>query len=97
MLRKIINKRISYDTNQRLPIVAKVIKADLAFITGKIETKTRFLAMRQLCWLLASQLLYPGKSIKENLFHTKKTLQAFPLESQRVNKSKFLTNYFAAS
>ena len=30
--------RISYDTNQRLPIVAKVIKADLAFITGKFET-----------------------------------------------------------
>ena len=38
--------RISYDTNQRLPIVAKVIKADLAFITGKIETKARFLGMR---------------------------------------------------
>ena len=30
--------RIFYDTNQRLPIVAKVIKADLAFITGKFET-----------------------------------------------------------
>ena len=30
--------RISYDTNQRLPIVAKVIKADSAFITGKFET-----------------------------------------------------------
>ena len=30
--------QISYDTNQRLPIVAKVIKADLAFITGKFET-----------------------------------------------------------
>lgn len=33
-----MNPRISYDTNQRLPIVAKVIKADLAFITGKFET-----------------------------------------------------------
>ena len=30
--------RIFYDTNQRLPIVAKVIKADLAFITGKFKT-----------------------------------------------------------
>ena len=51
--------------NKRLPIVALVIKADLAFITGKFETKARFLAMRQLCWLLASQLLYLGKSIKK--------------------------------
>ena len=30
--------RNSYDRNQRLPIVAKIIKADLAFITGKFET-----------------------------------------------------------
>lgn len=90
MLRKIINKRISYDTNQRLPIVAKVIKADLAFITGKIETKTRFLAMRHLCWLLASQLLYPGKSIKENLFHTKKTLQASPWNLKELTNQNFL-------
>ena len=48
----------------RLPIVALVIKATQAFITGKFETKAQILAMRQLCWLLASQLLYPGKSIK---------------------------------
>ena len=30
--------RISYDTNQRLSIVALVIKAKLAFITGRFET-----------------------------------------------------------
>ena len=30
--------RNSYDKKQRLPIVALVIKATLAFITGKIET-----------------------------------------------------------
>ena len=30
--------RNSYDRNQRLPIVALVIKAKLAFITGKFET-----------------------------------------------------------
>ena len=88
--------RNSYDRNQRLPIVAKVIKADSAFITGKFETKAQILAMKpKVCW--RPQLLYPGKSIKEILFHTKKTLQASPLESQRVNKSKFLKNYFAAS
>ena len=56
-----MNIRISHDTNQRLSIVALVIKANLAFITGKIETKTRFLAMRQLCWLLAS----PATIIRE--------------------------------
>lgn len=43
--------RNSYDRNQRLPIVAKVIKADLAFITGKIEPKAQILAMKpQVCW-----------------------------------------------
>ena len=51
--------RISYDHQIRLPIVALVIKATLAFITGKIETKARFLAMRQLCWLLASLATIP--------------------------------------
>ena len=37
--------------NQRLPIVAKVIKADSAFITGKFETKAQILAMKpKVCW-----------------------------------------------
>ena len=39
---------------------------------------------------------YPQGSLKK-IENTKKTLQASPLESQRVNKSIFLKNYFAAS
>ena len=31
---------------ERLPVVARVIEAKVASITGKIETKARFLAMR---------------------------------------------------
>ena len=84
-----MNPRISYGTNQRLPIVAKVIKAKLAFITGKIETKARFLAMRQLCWLLASHLLYLGKSIKKNK-RTKKTLQAPHWNLKELTNQYFL-------
>ena len=41
--------RNSYDTKKRLPIVAKAIKANLAFITGKFETKARILAIRLAC------------------------------------------------
>ena len=90
-----MNIRISHDTNQRLSIVALVIKATPAFITRKIETEARFLAMKpKVC--LRPQLLLSGKSIR-NFLYTKKTLQASPPESQRVNKSKFLKNYFAAS
>ena len=85
--------RISYDKKQRLPIVALVKKA--TFFTGKFETKAQILAMRQLCWLLASQLLSLGKSIKK--INALKKLSKSPLESQRVNKSIFLKNYFAAS
>ena len=38
---------------ERLPVVARVIEAKVASITGKIETKARFLAMRfasRSCW-----------------------------------------------
>ena len=81
--------RNSYDRNQRLPIVAKVIKADLAFITGKFETKAQILAMKpKVCW--RPQLLYPGKSIKEILFHTKKTLQASPWNLKELTNQNFL-------
>ena len=80
--------RNSYDTKQRLPIVAKAIKANLAFITGKIETKARFLAMRQLCWLLASQLLYLGKSIKK--INALKKLFKSPRNLKELTNQNFL-------
>ena len=75
--------------NQRLPIVAKVIKACLAFITGKIETKARFLGMRPK-GCCRPQILYPGKSIKKNLFHTKKTLQASPWNLKELTIQNYL-------
>ena len=87
--------RNSYDRNQRLPIVAKIIKADLAFITGKFETLGSIFS-NETEGLLASLATIPREVYIKNK-NTKKTLQVSPLESQRVNKSKFLKNYFAAS
>ena len=86
--------RISYDTKQRLPIVALVIKADLAFITGKFETIGSNFS-HETAGLLASLATIP-REVYIKIKNTKKTLQV-PMESQRVNKSKFLKNYFAAS
>ena len=39
--------RNSYDTKQRLPIVALVIKATLAFITGKLQDGFTVLLMTE--------------------------------------------------
>ena len=89
-----MNIRISHDTNQRLPIVALVIKATLAFITGKFETIGSNFS-HETAGLLASLATIP-REVYIKIKNTKKTLQV-PMESQRVNKSKFLKNYFAAS
>ena len=58
--------RISYDHQIRLPIVALVIKATPAFITGKIETEARFLAMKPKVCLRPSY--YPQGSLLEKSF-----------------------------
>ena len=87
--------RNSYDTKQRLPIVALVIKATLAFITGKFETIGSNFS-HETAGLLASLATIP-REVYIKIKNTKKTLQASPPESQRVNKSIFLKNYFAAS
>lgn len=61
-----MNIRISHDTNQRLSIVALVIKATPAFITRKIETEARFLAMKPKVCLRPSY--YPQGSLLEKSF-----------------------------
>ena len=86
--------RIFYDTNQRLPIVAKVIKADLAFITGKFETLGSIFRHETGRAAAVPSYYIPGSLKKLKIL---KKLFKSPLESQRVNKSKFLKNYFAAS
>ena len=68
-----MNPRISYDTNQRLPIVAKVIKADLAFITGKFETLGSNFS-HETAGLLASLATIP-REVYIKIKNTKKTLQ----------------------
>ena len=88
--------RISYDHQIRLPIVALVIKATLAFITGKFETIGSNFSNETALLAACVPATIPREVYFKNK-HTKKTLQASPLESQRVNKSKFLKNYFAAS
>ena len=90
-----MNPRISYGTNQRLPIVAKVIKADLAFITGKFETLGSNFRHETGRAAAVPSYYIPGSLLE--IFSTLKKLFKSPLESQRVNKSIFLKNYFAAS
>ena len=65
--------RNSYDTKQRLPIVALVIKATLAFITGKFETIGSNFS-HETAGLLASLATIP-REVYIKIKKTKKTLQ----------------------
>ena len=66
--------RISYDHQIRLPIVALVIKATLAFITGKFETIGSNFSNETALLAACVPATIPREVYLKNK-HTKKTLQ----------------------
>ena len=86
-------KSIEKENKKRLLVVAHVIEATLASITGKIETKARFLAMRpQVCWrpnttIKGSLIRFNYAWIKANASFKCTRLRSFPNNSKLVFNS----------